>query len=107
MVVDSSDIDRIPEVQQELQGLHVRGMALLVFANKQDLSNALSPSELSDLLGLHALEDNKWFIQVCLQSILKSRSCSDISSKPTCVVTGDGLEEGLDWLTQNIRLQSK
>ena len=54
---------------------------LLVLANKQDLPNAKPVSEITEALGLHKLRNRQWYIQA------------------TCAVTGDGLYEGLDWLS--------
>jgi ADP-ribosylation factor protein 1 len=59
----------------------LRDAALLVFANKQDLPNAMSVAEVTDKLGLHSLRSRKWYIQ------------------STCATSGDGLYEGLDWLS--------
>ena len=42
----------------------LRDATLLVFANKQDLPNAMSVSEITDKLGLHSLGSRKWYIQV-------------------------------------------
>jgi ADP-ribosylation factor-like protein 1 len=50
-----------------------------VFANKQDLSNAMTPAEISEGLGLTALKGRQW--QIFRTSALK----------------GEGLTEGLDW----------
>ena len=36
---------------------------VLVLANKQDLPNAMSVAEVTDTLGLHSLNERKWFIQ--------------------------------------------
>ena len=84
-VVDSNDKDRIQEANEELQKMlredELRDATLLVFANKQDLPNAMSVSEITDKLGLHSLGSRKWYIQA------------------TCATTGDGLYEGLDWLS--------
>jgi len=84
-VVDSNDRDRIQEANEELQKMlredELRDATLLVFANKQDLPNAMSVSEITDKLGLHSLGSRKWYIQA------------------TCATTGDGLYEGLDWLS--------
>ncbi len=55
--------------------------ALLVFANKQDLPNAMSVAEVTDRLHLHQLRNRRWFIQ------------------GACATSGDGLYEGLDWLS--------
>ena len=37
---------------------------LLVFANKQDLPNAMNAAEITDKLGLHSLRNRNWYIQV-------------------------------------------
>jgi len=84
-VVDSNDRERISEASEELQKMlnedELRDAALLVFANKQDLPNAMSVAEVTDKLGLHSLRSRKWYIQ------------------STCATSGDGLYEGLDWLS--------
>jgi ADP-ribosylation factor protein 1 len=88
-VVDSSDRNRIQAARLELHKMlndeSLRDAALLVFANKQDLPNALGAADLSDQLGLHALRHRQWFIQSC------------------CATTGDGLYEGLDWLSETLQ----
>ena len=43
---------------------------LLVFANKQDLPNAMSLSEMTDKLDLNLFTTREWFIQVCTLSVL-------------------------------------
>jgi len=87
-VVDSNDKERITEAAEELGKMlgedELRDAALLVFANKQDLPNAMSVAEVTDKLGLHALKNRKWYIQ------------------STCATSGDGLYEGLDWLSQTL-----
>eukprot|EP00695_Tsukubamonas_globosa_P000459 TRINITY_DN136_c0_g1_i1.p1 TRINITY_DN136_c0_g1~~TRINITY_DN136_c0_g1_i1.p1 ORF type:complete len:209 (+),score=108.21 TRINITY_DN136_c0_g1_i1:84-629(+) len=87
-VVDSNDRDRIGEAHDELQRMlgedELRDAVLLVFANKQDLPNAMSVQEVTDKLGLHSMRNRKWYIQ------------------STCATSGDGLYEGLDWLSANI-----
>ncbi|KAK4147734.1 ADP-ribosylation factor [Dichotomopilus funicola] len=88
-VVDSNDRDRVPEAREELQRMlnedELRDALLLVFANKQDLPNAMSVAEITDKLGLHSLQRRTWFIQ------------------STCATSGDGLFEGLDWLATEIK----
>ena len=42
----------------------LRDALLLVFANKQDLPNAMNAAEITDKLGLHGLRQRTWFIQV-------------------------------------------
>jgi ADP-ribosylation factor protein 1 len=69
MVVDSNDRERISEAAEELNKMmredELRDAVLLVFANKQDLPNAMPVSEVTDKLGLHSLRQRKWFIQGC------------------------------------------
>lgn len=88
-VVDSNDRDRVPEAREELQRMlnedELRDALLLVFANKQDLPNAMSVPEITDKLGLHSLRQRTWYIQ------------------STCATSGDGLFEGLDWLANEIK----
>ncbi|CAH8827405.1 unnamed protein product [Trichobilharzia szidati] len=87
-VVDSNDSERIGEARQELTRMlnedELRDAVLLVFANKQDLPQALSAAEVTDKLGLHALRNRTWYIQA------------------TCATNGSGLCEGLDWLSQTL-----
>ena len=87
-VVDSNDRDRVSEARDELHRMlnedELRDAVLLVFANKQDLPNAMSAAEITDKLGLHSLRQRHWFIQ------------------STCATSGEGLYEGLDWLSSNI-----
>ena len=55
----------------------LRDATLLVFANKQDLPNAMSVSEITDKLGLHSLRQRRWYI-----SCPKNHSAR--FSKPYC-----------------------
>ena len=87
-VVDSNDQDRVSEARDELHRMlnedELRDAVLLVFANKQDLPNAMTAAEITDKLGLHSIRQRHWFIQ------------------STCATSGEGLYEGLDWLATNI-----
>ncbi|XP_058481133.1 ADP-ribosylation factor 4 [Solea solea] len=87
-VVDSNDSDRIAESAEELSKMlqedELREAIILVFANKQDLPNAMIISELTDKLGLHSLRSRTWNIQ------------------GTCATQGTGLYEGLDWLSSEL-----
>ncbi|CAN1269153.1 ADP-ribosylation factor [Linum perenne] len=58
---------------------------ILVFANKQDMKGAMSPMEVCQGLGLPELKNRKWHIQ------------------GTCALKGDGLYEGLDWLSNTLK----
>jgi ADP-ribosylation factor protein 1 len=88
-VVDSNDRERVTEACDELNKMlnedELREAVLLVFANKQDLPNAMSVAEITDKLGLHSIRNRKWYIQ------------------STCATSGDGLYEGLDWLSNALK----
>lgn len=88
-VVDSQDRERIEEAKHELHRIlsdrEMRDCLLLVFANKQDLPGAMSPAEVTEKLGLHRMRDRSWYVH------------------PSCATTGEGLFEGLQWLSQNVK----
>ncbi len=54
----------------------------------QDLPNAMNAAEVTDKLGLHTLRNRNWYIQA------------------TCATSGDGLYEGLDWLSNQLKNRS-
>ena len=88
-VIDSNDKERVMQARNELTKMlledELRDAVLLVFANKQDLPNAMTTAELTDKIGLHSLRQRSWYIQGC------------------CATTGEGLYEGLDWLATNVK----
>merc|ERR1712071_213955 len=92
-VVDSSDRDRVEDAREELAGLlssdEMRDAVLLVFANKQDLPQAMPAAEITEKLGLNTVRNRQWFIQ------------------SACATTGDGLYEGLDWLSRTVAGKKK
>jgi len=99
-VVDSNDRERMDESQgaensakDELHRMlaedELRDAVVLVFANKQDLPNAMSVQQITETLGLNSLRNRQWYIQA------------------TCATTGDGLYEGLDWLSNTLSKRSK
>ncbi|TXG54677.1 hypothetical protein EZV62_019933 [Acer yangbiense] len=65
-VVDSNDRDRVVEARDELHRMlnedELREAVLLVFANKQDLPNAMNAAEITDKLGLHSLRQRHWVL---------------------------------------------
>ncbi|XP_051157360.1 ADP-ribosylation factor-like protein 3 isoform X1 [Leptopilina boulardi] len=69
-VVDSADIKRLEETGQELFELlledKLRNVPLLVYANKQDISQAVTAAEIAEGLGLHNIKDRDWQIQSCI-----------------------------------------
>nr|KAG5711407.1 hypothetical protein BaRGS_025834 [Batillaria attramentaria] len=62
-VVDSNDRERAQEAAEELSKMlqedELRDAALLIFANKQDLPNAMPASEITEKLGLNSLRNRK------------------------------------------------
>jgi Arf/Sar family protein len=88
-VVDSLDRERIGKAKQEFQEIikdpFMLNSIILVFANKQDMRGAMSPREVCEGLGLFDLKNRKWHIQ------------------GTCALRGDGLYEGLDWLSSTLK----
>ncbi len=65
-VVDSNDRDRVGEARDELHRMlnedELRDAVLMVFANKQDLPNAMNAAEITDKLGLHSLRQRNWYV---------------------------------------------
>lgn len=91
-MVDSNDRERIGEARDELHKMlqddQLKDVILLVFANKQDLPNAISAGEMCEKLDLHKLRQRNWFVQPC------------------CAITGTGLYEGLDWVASQLKSSS-
>lgn len=88
-VIDSADRKRVDETGVELNKLinedELSSLPLLVFANKQDLVNALDPKEIAELLTLHNIRDRQWTIQAC--------SAKDQT----------GLSEGVQWILSKVQ----
>ncbi|KAK3254001.1 hypothetical protein CYMTET_36769 [Cymbomonas tetramitiformis] len=88
-VVDSLDRERMDraasEFKQIIEDPLMRNSVLLVFANKQDLKGALSPPEVCEALGLMQMKSRKWHVQ------------------GTVATEGEGLYEGLDWLSTTLK----
>ena len=88
LVVDSTDRDHLAANREELYNLinhdALRNAAILIFANKQDVDGALSVAEISQELNLASIKSHPYHIQAC------------------CALSGEGLFEGLDWITANL-----
>ena len=60
---------KIIRMQSELQSVlsheDLMGTCVLVFANKQDLKDALTVEELTQKLSLHSIKAHDWHIQSC------------------------------------------
>ncbi|UXI20653.1 glycosaminoglycan xylosylkinase-like [Sarcoptes scabiei] len=91
-VIDSADKKRFAETSVELNELlseeKLFGVPLLVYANKQDLINAVTSSELAEELHLIAIRNRAWQIQACSGT------------------SGEGLKDGIEWVCKNINLKS-
>lgn len=88
-VVDSADRERISEAKEELFWIldsdEMRGVPVVVLANKQDLPSAVQPAEVANRLGLPSVRTHQWFIQ------------------GTCAVSGDGLLEAMGELGKMVK----
>ncbi|GAB5361822.1 hypothetical protein AAMO2058_000745600 [Amorphochlora amoebiformis] len=86
-VVDSNDKERLDMAKEELDKMlqedELRDAVVLVFANKQDLPHALKVKQITEALGLEKMR-RQWYVQ------------------GTCATSGDGLYEGLDWLSSTL-----
>ncbi|XP_067168080.1 putative ADP-ribosylation factor-like protein 5C isoform X2 [Apteryx mantelli] len=58
--------------------------AVLILANKQDVKDSMTTSEISQVLTLGSIKDHPWHIQGC------------------CALTGEGLPAGLAWLQSRV-----
>ncbi|XP_020902844.1 ADP-ribosylation factor [Exaiptasia diaphana] len=88
-VVDSTNESRLDEAKEELFNIlncaQLNGAPVLVFANKQDLPNALSPREIATRLCLHDLNSRHlWYVQ------------------PSSALLGEGIPDGLRGLYEMI-----
>jgi len=90
-VVDSSDRLRFCAAKEELEELlshkDIQGNSapLLIYANKMDISGAMTAQQCLQEMELDQIQDRDWHI---------------VSSNG---VTGDGIETGVSWLCDNIR----
>ena len=88
-VVDSLDRERVSRAANEFNTIVsdplMRNSAILIFANKQDMKGALSPAEVCEQLGMSQLRDRTWHVQ------------------GTVATKGEGLYEGIDWLSTALK----
>ncbi len=87
-VVDSCDAARMEVARRELMNIieeeELRGAVVCVFANKQDMPQALSTAQIAETMGLSSITDKKWTIIA------------------TSALRGDGLKEGFEWIADAI-----
>ena len=94
-MVDAADHLRIKVAKNELDlmlsniGLRQREVPILVYANKMDLSSAMTAVEVSQSLELFRITDRPWHIQAC------------------SALQGDGIDSGMNWLSDIIKRNKK
>ncbi|CAK9219040.1 hypothetical protein BDL97_02G189800 [Sphagnum fallax] len=88
-VVDSSDTDRMSIAKDEFHAIleeeELKDAVVLIYANKQDLPGALDDAAVTEALNLHKIKNRQW-------AIFK-----------TSAIKGEGLFEGLDWLSNILK----
>mmetsp|Transcript_30069 Transcript_30069/g.54971 ORF Transcript_30069/g.54971 Transcript_30069/m.54971 type:complete len:182 (-) Transcript_30069:374-919(-) len=92
-VVDSTDVERLDISKDEFLSIldeeELKDTLILVYANKQDLPGALTDAQIAEGLGLPDVKNRDW-------AIFK-----------TSAVKGEGLFEGLDWLSNMLKNRRK
>ncbi|KAH7286234.1 hypothetical protein KP509_33G065200 [Ceratopteris richardii] len=88
-VVDSSDTERLSIAKDEFHAIleeeELKDAVVLVYANKQDLPEALDDAAITEALSLHKIKSRQW-------AIFK-----------TSAIKGEGIFEGLDWLSNTLK----
>ncbi|VAH08623.1 unnamed protein product [Triticum turgidum subsp. durum] len=101
-VVDSNDRERVVEARDELHRMlnedELRDAVLLVFANKQDLPNAMNAAEITDKLGLHSLRQRHCTSRAHVLPL--GRGCTRaLTGCPTTLPTRlEASRQGLLWI---------
>lgn len=126
-VIDSNDKDRMEEARTELtriiQDREMRDALLLVFANKQDVNGGESFSwERNHSISFAAeMHDNgeMTFMLTCVLTAMSPKDVSDALNlnvvaknhiwkvEPSCATTGEGIFEGLAWLSSHVKVPAK
>lgn len=92
-VVDSNDQNRLKEARDELwkvlESPELTAAVILVFANKQDLPNALTGDDVMKGLELEKITTHPWHVQAA------------------CATSGQGLDDGFDWLAESVKSKGK
>ena len=87
-MIDSSDDSNVKASKAEFFSMLVhndlKDAAILILSNKADLPMSRDVGEIAEMYGLHMVTDHDWKLQPC------------------CAITGMGLQEGLDWLSDKL-----
>ena len=88
-VIDSSDKERMDIVKQELflllQEDDLKGVPVMILANKQDIEGCLTDVQISESMGLTEIKNRPWAL---FKTIAK---------------TGKGVDDAFKWLVNTIR----
>ncbi|KAL8581166.1 hypothetical protein ACOMHN_033613 [Nucella lapillus] len=88
-VVDSADKERLVESREELASIlniqEIKGVPLVVLANKQDLPESASVAEVADAMKLKEHRERKWHIH------------------GTCATTGEGVDEAMQHMARLVK----
>ncbi|XP_038042510.2 ADP-ribosylation factor-like protein 3 isoform X5 [Anas platyrhynchos] len=82
----STDLLELAELTEDES---LTGVPLLVFANKQDLVTAAPAAEIAEGLSLHTYRDREWQIQAC------------------SALSGEGVQDGMNWISSQIMSRKK
>jgi small GTP-binding protein len=92
-VVDSADRMQFQTAKKEFheiaQAPQLKACPILVFANKQDIEGAVSAEQLCDVLDVRTLDQKRYHVEA------------------SCAVTGVGLVEGMNWLSEAVKSNKK
>ncbi|KAI8897731.1 ADP-ribosylation factor-like protein 6 [Globomyces pollinis-pini] len=92
-VIDGTDKERMSVVHDELENIvnfkSTKNSPIVFFVNKMDLSTCISPSECVEILGINRIKDRNWTIFAC------------------SALTGDGISDGMMWLTDELIKSTK
>ncbi|CAH0394243.1 unnamed protein product [Bemisia tabaci] len=93
-IVDSNDRDRIPESKETFDKMisneNLSGIPLLVLANKQDIPESMGVREVKPIFNKNA-------------HLIGRRDCMVM---PVSALTGEGIDEGINWLVDCIKRNS-
>lgn len=94
-VVDSADTERMDEVKREFVECFkhpmLQGKPILIFANKQDLKEALDEAEISQQMGLNELTSSSHLVVKTIADAKKNGDAFD-----------ERIFEGLNWLLKSV-----
>lgn len=91
-VVDSCDHERMQIAKRELMSIieeeELKNAVVCVFANKQDMPQAMTTADIAEAMGLSSIVDKKWTIIA------------------TSALRGDGLKEGFEWISDSVQAKA-